>query len=113
MTSSHAHLPANAPATPPSTPSRLKGTLTVGGSFRPIEVEQLDDAWFRGALTLWARVGEVAWLRLALKTGDVEYPCRVVRCQRRPRRARAVQPQTLRTLKPFSEPYCAVSTQGG
>ena len=113
MTSSHAHLPANAPATPPSTPSRLKGTLTVGGSFRPIEVEQIDDACLLGALTLWARVGEVAWLRLVPETGDVEYPCRVVHCQRRPPRAGAVQPQTLRTLKPFSEPYCAGSTQGG
>ena len=113
MTSSHALLPANGPATPPSTPYRLKGTLTVGGSYRPIEVEQTDDACFRGALTLWARVGEVAWLRLAQDTGDVEYPCRVVLCQRQPPRAGADQPQYLWTLKPFNEPYSAGSTQGG
>lgn len=113
MTSSHAHLPANGLATPPSTPSRLKGTLTVGGSFRPIEVEQTYDACYRGALTLLARVGEVAWLRLALETGDVEYPCRVVLCQRQPPRASADQPRYLWTLKPFSEPYFAGSTQGG
>ena len=113
MTSAHAHLPADGPATPPSPPSRLKGTLTVGDRYRPNEVEQTDDACFRGALTLWACVGEVAWLRLALQTGDVEYPCRVVLCRRQPPRAGAAQPQYLWTLRPFSEPYSPGPAQGG
>ena len=108
MTTANIDLPESTAPSPAAPSHRLHGTVALCGTLEPLEVEETDDDCFRGVVPLWVRPGEITWLRVRRDSGEVEYPCRVVGCQRASAGVGGTRPHYVWTLKPFGEPYPVV-----
>lgn len=95
---------SSSPASVPP-PHRLHGTVLLCGTHEPLEIEETEDACFRGAMALWARAGERTWLRLSGDSGEVEYPCVVKRCRRQAAGTGGARARYIWTLQPLGKPY--------
>ena len=105
MTSPTIDLPDGATSSPAARPHRLNGAVALCGTRQPLKIEETDDGCYRGIVPSWARPGEIIWLQIVRDGGEVEYPCRVVGCQRDSAGAGGKRPNYVWTLKPLGEPY--------